>query len=106
TTLDFDATAANFAAAREAGRVSAEKHLQFNLQVKPDRIQDELRKVRSKTLAEINRLRKRRGLPQVRNLRVSLIRPYDTHSLRVVESVGMEADADDRLLLDRRGRGA
>jgi hypothetical protein len=37
---------------------------------------------------------------------VNLIRPFGARSLRVFESVGMDGDADDRLVIDRRGSGA
>lgn len=105
-TLDFDAGWEKYAAAREAGRECADRNLRFALQVKPDRIADELRSVRAATLAKINELRGAKDKPPVSELRVNLIRPHGAYSLRVMESIGMEADADDRLLLDRRGRGA
>ena len=106
TTLDFDAGWEAYAAAREAGRVSADRHLRFVLQAKPDRIEAELEVVRTTALQLINAQRVVAKKPAVTDLRVNLIRPYGAHSLRVMESVGMETDADDRLMLDRRGRGA
>lgn len=106
TTLDFDAGWQAYAKAREAGRVSADRHLRFALQVKPDRIETELATVRDSALARINALRAKVGRKPVTELRVNLIRPHGAYSLRVMESIGMETDADDRLLLDRRGRGA
>ena len=106
TTLDFDAGWKAFAAARETGRASADRHLRFALQAKPDRIEAELRRVHETALAHINGQRSEAGKEPVNQLRVNIIRPYGTFSLRVMESVGMETDADDRLLLDRRGRGA
>jgi NTE family protein len=104
-TLDFDAGWKAYAQAREAGRASADRHLRFALQVKPDRIEAELTTVRDAALTLVNA---KRGAekPAVTELRVNLIRPHGAYSLRVMESVGMESDADDRLLLDRRGRGA
>ncbi len=106
TTLDFDANWSTLARAREAGRLSADRHLRFALQAKPDRIETELRAVRDATLDVINAKRAASGSRAVKQLRVNVIQPYGRYSLRVMESVGMETDADDRLLLDRRGRGA
>lgn len=104
-TLDFDAGWESFAAAREAGRQCADRHLRFALQVKPDRIGTELRAVRATLLQAINERRAARNEQAVKQLRVSLVRPFGAYSLRVMESIGREADADDRLLLDRRGQG-
>lgn len=104
--LDFDRDWAAYRDAREAGRVSADRHLRFTLDVKPDRIRSELSTVRDQALAMVNTLRRARGEAEVDQMRVNLITPFGQHSLRVVESVHMDADADDRLLLDRRGRGA
>lgn len=105
-TLDFDAGWRKFADAREAGRACADRQLQFALQIMPERIDFELELVRNATLSLVNRDRAKRGKEPVTALRVNIIRPHGAHSLRVMESVGMESDADDRLLLDRRGRGA
>jgi predicted acylesterase/phospholipase RssA len=106
TTLDFDRTWAVYREAREAGRVSADRHLRFTLEVKPDRIKSELATVRAQTLALINGQRRDQGDDEVNQLRVNLITPFGRRSLRVIESIHMQEDADDRLLLDRRGRGA
>lgn len=106
TTLDFDANWSAYARAREAGRRSADRHLRFALQAKPDRIETELYMVCDIALDVINRKRVAAGKTMVKQLRVNIIRPYGRYSLRVMQSVGMETDADDRLLLDRRGRGA
>jgi NTE family protein len=104
--LDFDKSWEAYRDAREAGRASADRHLRFRLDVKPDRVQRELAAIRQATLDAINSKRTARGGPLVDQLRVNLISPYGERSLRVAASVSMEADADDRLLLDRRGRGA
>ena len=104
--LAFDADWESFRASRESGRMSANSHLRFILDIKPDRIQTELRAIRDVTLHMINRLRKTSGKPAIEKIRINLIRPFGAHSLRVMESLHMETDADDRLLLDRRGRGA
>lgn len=104
--LAFDEGWAAYSAARESGRHSADRHLRFALDIKPDRIRKELVTVRDEALVCINKHRDRRGRPPVEQLRLNLIRPFGVHSLRVMESLNMEQDADDRLLLDRRGRGA
>lgn len=106
TLLDFDKGWAAYRDAREAGRLSADRHLRFALEVKPDRIRSELAAVRDQTLGLINERRRQGDEADVDQMRVNLIIPWGQRSLRVVESVHMEADADDRLLLDRRGRGA
>lgn len=106
TLLELDKGWETYRKAREAGRASADRHLRFTLEVKPDRIRTELSAVRDQALAIVNRLRTARGDDEVGQMRVNLITPFGRHSLRVVESVHMDADADDRLLLDRRGRGA
>lgn len=104
--LDFDEGWAAYRDAREAGRFSADRHLRFALEVKPDRIRSELAAVRDQTIGLINEWRRRNDDADVDQMRVNLIIPWGQKSLRVVESVHMETDADDRLLLDRRGRGA
>lgn len=106
TPLDFDKGWQAYSEAREAGRGSADLHLRFTLEVKPDRVRKELAAVRDQTLELVNRLRRARGDGDADQMRVNLITPFGQHSLRVVESVQMDNDADDRLLLDRRGRGA
>jgi NTE family protein len=106
TLLDFDKGWQAYREAREAGRASADLHLRFTLEVKPDRVRKELAAVRDQTLELVNRLRRARGEGEADQMRVNLITPFGQHSLRVVESVQMDTDADDRLLLDRRGRGA
>lgn len=104
--LDFDKGWAAYRDAREAGRISADRYLRFTLEVKPDRIRRELAAVRDQTLGLINERRREGEGAAVDQMRVNLIIPWGQKSLRVVESIHMEADADDRLLLDRRGRGA
>lgn len=105
-TMDFDKSWDDYDAARRAGRDQAESHLRFLLEAKPDRIRTELAQIRADAFALINQLRQAKGQPDVKQLRVNLMEPVGHHSLRIVASVGMEQDADDRLFLDRRGRGA
>lgn len=104
--LAFDADWEMFRRSREAGRVSANNHLRFILKIKPDRIENELKIIRTNTLKLLNKLRIKNGKPRLEKIRVNLIRPFGTHSLRVMESLDMAEDADDRLILDRRGRGS
>ena len=104
--LDFGTSWAELKKAREAGRIDADRHIRFLLQVKPDRIRFELQAVHDEALQMINARRKAQKLGRVDHLRVNLIRPWGNFSLRVVEGVNMNDDADDRLLLDRDGEGA
>jgi predicted acylesterase/phospholipase RssA len=104
--LAFDADWQSFRDSRVAGADSANNQLRFILDTKPDRILKELVETRDKALRRLNRIRKGASKSPVHRIRVNLIRPFGTHSLRVMESLDMEHDADDRLLLDRRGRGA
>jgi NTE family protein len=104
--LDFGALWVELKRAREAGRRSADRHLRFLLDVKPDRIRSELRAVHDEALTMINSRRKMQKQARVDHLRVNLIRPWGNFSLRVVEGINMVDDADDRLPLDLRGEGA
>lgn len=104
--LEFDSTWETYRDAREAGRESADERLRYTLEVKPDRVRRELEKLRDDTLRMINERRRATRKGPVDQLRINLIRPFGAHSLRVMESLNMQADADDRLVLDRRGRGA
>lgn len=104
--LDFDAGWEAYSEAREVARVTTDRHLRFALEVKPDRIRLELTTIREAALKIVNRLRAAKRKRVVDQLRINLIRPFGNRSLRVMESLNMEADTDDRLLLDRRGRGA
>lgn len=104
--LAFDADWQSFRDSRVAGADDANNQLRFILDTKPDRILKELVETRDKALRRLNRIRKGASKAPVHRIRVNLIRPFGTHSLRVMESLDMEHDADDRLLLDRRGRGA
>jgi NTE family protein len=104
--LDFGALWTTLRDAREAGRLSADRHLRFLLDVKPDRIRSELQGVHDEALNMINARRKAQKQGRVDHLRVNLIRPWGSFSLRVVEGVNMTDDADDRLPLDLRGEGA
>ncbi|WP_313552984.1 patatin-like phospholipase family protein [Brevundimonas sp.] len=105
-TFDFDRPWTDYDAARRSAFDQADQHLKFFLDAKPDRIRTVLDEIRADALKEINRVRGANGRSRLRKLRVSLIEPSGHRSLRITASVGMETDADDRLLLDRRGRGA
>lgn len=105
-TMDFDRSWEDYDAARRAGFEQANRHLRLNLEIKPDLVRLALSTVREMVLEEVNAKRRRRRKPLLDQLRVNFIEPSGRHSLRVVAGVGMEGDADDRLLLDRRGRGA
>lgn len=104
-TFDFDLKWRDYSNARERAFGQANRHLQFLLRAKPDRINKVLDDIRSDTLKALNRIRAANGQPKLRKLRISLMEPSGHRSLRITASVGMENDADDRLLLDRRGQG-
>lgn len=104
--LAFDRTWDEYEASRRRAWKEANRHLRHILHAKPDRIRAELSKTRLLALAEINALRTAAGRPAIDQLRINLIEPFGKKSLRVVASVGMGDDADDRLSLDRRGGGA
>ena len=104
--LAFDADWRRLREAREEGRRCADRELSFLLDVKPDRIRAELRAVHDEALGLINQRRREMRKGPVEHLRVNLIRPWGNFSLRVVEGVNMIDDADDRLMLDRRGEGS
>jgi len=104
--LDFAGDREAYAAARKDGYANAAEQLRFSLEIKPERIRSELETVRAAALQCINEARATIGEKAIEHVRVNLIRPFGTRSLRVFESVGMDGDADDRLVIDRRGSGA
>lgn len=104
--LAFDADWKTLCAARRQGRDCANSQLGFLLDVKPEKIRTELRAVHDEALVQINKRRRERRQKQIEHLRANLIRPWGRFSLRVVEGVNMQGDADDRLLIDRRGSGS
>lgn len=104
--LNFDANRNSFCLAREQGRRSAEHYLRFALEIKPDKIRAELESLRGAILEMVNRIRGKNRKVISSDFRVSLIRPYGSYSLRVMESLNMDEDADDRMLLDRQGQGS
>lgn len=105
-TLDFDKSWADYDEARTRGFEIADKHLKFLLEAKPDKIGSVLASVQAEVINLVNKMRQTTGKGPIDQLRVNLMEPAGRHSLRIFASVGMEQDADDRLLLDRRGRGA
>lgn len=105
-TMEFDLTPERYGEAREIAAESARRHLAFHFNEKPRIVRDALEGLRRDALKAINDQRQAKGEPLVTQLRVGLILPFRGRSLRVMASVGMEDDADDRLLLDRRGEAA
>ena len=72
----------------------------------PERVQGELKRVVESLREKIDEYRAFLGKPPVGLLRANLTLPHGSKSLRVTHSYNMENDADDKLLLDKRGPGA
>jgi predicted acylesterase/phospholipase RssA len=106
TLLEFDAPWTKLRDCYEAGRTSADEQLRLALQAKPDRVKAELERTHQDVLDHMNKGRATAGLPGVRHLRANLAQPFGDLSLRITHGFNMADDADDRLLLDHRGRGA
>ena len=116
TTLDFDAPWPKICDAFHAGRRGAAERLRGTLQIKPERVRAELGRICDEMRRTIDAFRARTGRAPLPNLRANLCEKFgagsvsattDTYtSLRVTNAYNMAHDADDRLLLDRRGRGA
>jgi hypothetical protein len=66
----------------------------------------ELKRICDGLRERIDELRVAKGSQLVTHLRTNLCEKFGSTSLRVAHAYNMENDADDRLLLDRRGRGA
>ncbi|MBV9747544.1 MAG: patatin-like phospholipase family protein, partial [Acetobacteraceae bacterium] len=101
-TLAFDAGWNEVRAAYEAGYVNALHQLRRALTFRPAQMQAELERV----AAEGQQHLADAGHSLSRPLRACVIVPFGPRSLRVAHAWNMESDADDRLILDRLGRGA
>ena len=105
-TLDFGAKWAKACDAYSTGRVDAVRGLKRHLEVDPERVADYLRRDALLLKSCVNEERREQSLPEIRQVRACLIVPDGPHSLRIAFSWNMSGDADDRLGLDRRARGA
>lgn len=103
--LEFNASWDELVGAYEDGKTCADRHLRHALRIKPDRVQRELGRVHNAVLRALNARRKRLSQPPVKLLRANLAEPFGATSFRVTYGYKMSGDADDRLLLDHRGRG-
>jgi hypothetical protein len=103
--LDFDASWTQLAAAYEDGRVCANRHIRHALSVKPDRVRDELQRIHIAFKRALNARRRALRGPLIKLPRANLAEPFGAMSFRVTYGYNMAKDADDRLLLDHRGRG-
>jgi NTE family protein len=106
STLDFDAGWNRACDAYIAGRRCAAERLRATLQIKPERVRAELKRICDGIRARIVNLRMAKSRQPVTYLRANLCEKFGSSSLRITHAYNMENDADDRLLLDRRGRGA
>lgn len=104
--LDFDASWSDVADAHRDGRRAAAETLKATLTLKPERIRQELRAAHAALRARIDQRRAERGVPPLTQLRANLFERAGQFSFRVTSALNMDEDADDRLLLDLRARGA
>lgn len=105
-TLGFDRPWQQIRADYISGRQCAMRHLRNALQRKPEIISAYLLEMTQLTLARVNTLRTHNGRSTVDRLRTCVMEPFGAQSLRITYTYNMDEDADDRLTLDRRTRGA
>lgn len=105
-TLDFEEGWPRFRQAYMDGKRCAAERLQSALVIKPDRVKAKLAESFATIRAAIDNARAARGAPPLAHSRANLISRYGTDSFRIVHGVNMEADADDRLIIDARSKGA
>lgn len=103
--LDFGVPWATLVESYQDGLDCAEKRLRHALFLKPDRVRKELAGVHSAILQAMNARRARLKLLPIERLRANIAEPFGARSYRITYGFNMADDADDRLLLDRRGRG-
>jgi len=103
--LDFAVPWKVLAKGYRDGLDCADKSLRHALFLKPDRVKQELARVHAAALAAIDARRAGLGLPSVQLLRANIAEPFGARGFRITYAFNMALDADDRLLLDRRGRG-
>lgn len=105
TTMMFDASYIDVRTTVVAGRNDATRQIASQMRLVPERIRGELQALRAGFAERVNELRQRRGAAPLDRVRAALIVPHGCRSLRVIHSVGMETEADDRLSLARDGPG-
>ena len=98
--LGFDAGWAEIAACFNTGRRDAERAFAWSLRLRPDRVRAEL-----KITVDGAEKRIRAAATFTGRLRGAIIAPAGSASLRVMITYGAQTEADDNLLLDRKGPG-
>jgi hypothetical protein len=89
-----------------AGRQCALGKLRVVFQLRPQFLDGHLRSVVALAQSRLDDARARAGKAAIVNLRACVLEPFGGQSLRVSRGYGMDGDADDRLPVDRRARGA
>ncbi|HME27670.1 MAG TPA: patatin-like phospholipase family protein [Acetobacteraceae bacterium] len=95
--LAFDARHAEVAKAYEDGYNAATQQMSQALRLRPGRVQSELERIAKAA---------RDHIPGTPRLRANVVVPSGPLTLRVAFTWNMDEDADDRIVLDRRGPGA
>lgn len=104
--LEFDAGWKKICDAYLQGYRATRRRLRIELDLKPYRINTELKRIVNGTRGRINKIRKRNRIPDIKHLRANIIEPFGQNSFRITHSYNMDNDADDLLRLDRRGFAA
>jgi NTE family protein len=105
--LEFDASEEKLLDAYNDGFRCADQELRHALIERPALVREQLAKVHAVARAGIIRLMPKSERRRRWRLRASVVeKARDTNTYRVTFGHGMEIDADDRLSLDERGRGA
>ena len=104
-TMQFDAGPTLIREAVEKGRIDAKRSINRDLRLRPRRIAEILRSIVEEGRSRIDDMRQMHGLDPIGRMRAAVIGRWGNTALRVLHSVGMDDDADDRLMLDPEGPG-
>ncbi len=104
--LDFDAPRERMLAAYEDGFRCASRELSHALIAKPDLVRAELQRFHSRVRTALRPFWREPGRSDTGHLRSNLVEALSGGTYRVTYGYNMDRDADDRLPLDARGRGA
>ena len=103
--LSFDRPRSDYVRSYVEGFDCADRHMRQSLVLKPERVQEALGDFYNRARIELDAALERLNRPPVNLLRVNLTERFGQRAFRVTFSFNMDADADDRLELDWRGRG-
>lgn len=104
--VSFDAPWRDLCKAYSSAKDQAAKRLRSALFFKPERLRAVLAEIVETIEDGINARRRVDGRGEITQSRGNLVELFGARSLRVIHGVKMDADADDRLLLDGEGAGA